>query len=259
MTINDFVQSLLPGSFPGLIFALVIGVALLYARDPIRRRARLWLTLVTVLYALLGTRVGVNAMMAMLNRHDQFITDPQAAQGATAVVLLTPSAGAYRARGGELSQVPELGALRILEAARVYRLLGSPWLILQGGFPELTDRPPLGVIAKDALVQLGIPPDRILIDPLSRNTSEHPGRLKPVLQAHGIRRFVLVTSPEHMWRASATFRKAGFDFVTSASAAKSELLEHDPALWPSRRHLDESAGAVHEYVGLLYYWLRGWI
>jgi uncharacterized SAM-binding protein YcdF (DUF218 family) len=258
MTINHLVNLMLPGSFPGLIIALIIGVALLHARDPIRRWARIWLTVVTILYACLSTWVGVDVVSAPLRRHGEFLATAAAANGATAVVLLTPSEATYRSRGLETSEVlGEGGALRVLEAARVYRLLGNPWLIAQGG-PDYKDRPGSGTVVKDRLVRLGVPADRILIESRSENTREHTLHLRPILQAHGIQRFVLVTSAEHMWRASSVFRKAGFEFASSATSTASELPRSESTLRPSGQALQYSTAAAHEYLGLLYYWLRGW-
>jgi uncharacterized SAM-binding protein YcdF (DUF218 family) len=262
---SGYLESFLPGSLTLFFLLLVTGLTVL-ALSRRRRLATLALTTVVFMHLFMSTTVGVSLWRAPLRRTHAPVADAGGLHDATAVVLLTPSAETYRAGGLQLSEgLLEGPTLRILEAARVYRLMtanaitGEPrWLILQGGFPERVDRPQLGDIAKDRLVRLGLPNDRIIVEPLSRTTYEHSLRLRPILAAHAIQRFVLITSPEHMWRASAVFSKAGFDFVASAAPSRSEL--NDPSLfWPGVHNLHETELASHEYLGLLYYKLRGWI
>ena len=258
---RNAVNWFLPGTVFFLMGAVAVGAAMLYGGERLRRAGRLWLTLIAIFYIIASTRLGANLLLAPLRHHTSYLTDAAAAQGASGVVLLNPGADSYRARGQLLSSMAQESALRVIEAARVYRLLGDPVVIVVGGVIEQTDRPSLGSIMAKGLVELGVPPGRIVIEPNSRNTRQHVENLKPYLERHNVRRFVLVTSPTHMRRSIAVFRAAGFDFVTSAAADDSDLSGpgSDHILWPDRENLDRVVYGGHEYLGLLYYWWNDWI
>jgi uncharacterized SAM-binding protein YcdF (DUF218 family) len=198
-------------------------------------------------------------MLAPLYQHTAYVHDVAAARGATAVVMLNPGADVHRARGLEYFDLHKDAVLRVAETARVYRLLGNPVVIVQGGFPEMKDRMSLATIYSKVLVDLGVPPARIVVEPNSRNTQEHTQNLKPILEKHKVERFVMVTSALHMRRAIAAFRIAGYDFVPSAAAVDSELDARDSGLPFRSENLDRIELGAHEYLGLAYYWWHNWL
>lgn len=259
MPLRWLVNDVLPGTLPFLVLGVCLGVLLLYASDRKRRLGRLWLLLLALFYVAGSTRTGANLMLAPLYRHTAYVHDVAAAQGATAVVMLNPGANAFRARGQDYFGIHEDAALRALETARVYRLLGDPLVIVQGDAPDRGNGPPLGGIYSRVLADLGVPANRIVIEPDSRDTRQHAENLKPYLEKHGIKRFVMVTSPFHMRRSIATFRREGYDFVPSAAAVDSEL-DQVSRPFPFREdNLDRVALGMHEYVGLAYYWWNSWL
>ncbi len=259
MSLRWLVNFFLPGSLLFLVVGVCFGLTLLYASDRLRRLGRLWLLLLGLFYIVASTRVGANLLLAPLYRHTAYVHDAAAAREATAIVVLIAGPITYEARGQQHFGIAEDGALRALETARVYRLLRNPLVIVQGGFPEQTDRPPLGTIFSKVLNDLGVPPGRIVIEPNSRDTRQHAENLKPYLEKHGIKRFVLVTSPLHMRRSVATFRVKGYDFVYSAAAVDSDLDLKERTLLLNGQNLDRVAAGVHEYLGLAYYWWNDWM
>ena len=56
--------------------------------------------------------------------------------------------------------------------------------------------------------RLGVPKDRIIEETESRDTQDHPQKLKPLL---GESPFLIVTSATHMPRSAALFKAAGYD------------------------------------------------
>jgi uncharacterized SAM-binding protein YcdF (DUF218 family) len=259
MSLRVLIDYVLPGSLLFLLAGLCLGVLLLYGSERFRRLGRLWLLLLAIFYVVASTRVGANVLLAPLYRHTAFVQDAASAQGATAIVLLNPGANSYRARGQHFAGIGKEAALRVLEVARVYRLLGKPLVIVAGGFPEQTDRPSLGVIHSKSLTDLGVPSDRIVIEPNSSDTRQHAENLKLYLEKRGIKKFVLVTSPFHMRRSVATFRAAGYDFVFSSAAVDSDLDADESPIRPDTENLDRVVFGVHEYMGLIYYWWNGWL
>ena len=93
----------------------------------------------------------------------------------------------------------------------------------------------------------------------SRTTWENAEYSKAILDREAIGRVYLVTHAWHMPRAVNAFKAVGLDpvpaptgFASTSSTSEARLL-----LWlPSARALSDSALALHEHLGLLWYRLR---
>jgi uncharacterized SAM-binding protein YcdF (DUF218 family) len=139
----------------------------------------------------------------------------------------------------------------VLEAARVHGLLHRP-ILASGGPPGPGSE---GAAMARALEELGIPADQIAIEPNSTSTRLQAVRSARWLRERGIRSFVVVTTPEHMWRAADAFRAQGVDPIPSISA----LHYGEPPFWrPTEVGLQGSTNAIYEYLARAFYWLRGW-
>jgi uncharacterized SAM-binding protein YcdF (DUF218 family) len=252
---------LVPGSISFLVLAFAAGVALLYGGDRLRRLGRTWLTLLAVLYWALSTWAVADSLAAGLVGRYRPIGGAADARGATTIVVLSVGSTAYGVNGQE---VPELGkdtAFNVLEASRVYRLLGKPWVLASGGPGDpAKPRTDDSEMMRDALVKLGVPADRILLESKSTNTREQAVFTAEMLRKRDVKSIVLVTAPEHMYRALGTFERLGFSVVPSVSAFKAT--ERGP-MWerlrPTRGALLQSDWAVYEYMARAYYWIQGWL
>ena len=80
----------------------------------------------------------------------------------------------------------------------------------------------------------------------------------PILRAHGVGRFVLVTSPTHMRRSLAAFRNEGLDPVASVAPVRSPHIGPPPFLWPNGDSLSAADDTIYDYAATVYYWWRGW-
>jgi uncharacterized SAM-binding protein YcdF (DUF218 family) len=250
---NFHLTSLVP-----LILALVLGLILLSIQRT-ARWGRRWLALVTLGYWALATPLGSSLIAAPLARGQHGLASAADANGAQAIVVLGGGIFSHRAGGLAIDDLAGSG-LRLLEGVRLYRLLGDPWLVVSGGNTPRVDPPrPEGEAMRRAAIDLGVPTARILVDDVSMTTFEQAKTMSRMLPAHGITRFVLVTSPLHMPRSLAVFRGAGLDPIPSPSAARSES---DDPFWsplPDRQSLSVSDAVVYEYAARLYYWWRGWL
>ena len=103
------------------------------------------------------------------------------------------------------------------------------------------------------LGELGVPKDAIQLEDGSANTHESAVNVARLLLPSGRNHVLLVTDGKHMRRARGAFERAGLR-VSPAPAMQWELWWEQP--YYQYRKMD---GAVHEYVGLLYYWWKGWI
>lgn len=251
-------QALGPASPLTIFLILATGVVVLYAR-PASRLARWFFTAALVGFWLLTTPVGAGLLAAGLSHGLTQIQTAEQAGGADAVVVLSAGAITVRAGGHVVGTLTRPALLRVLEAARVSKLIDARLVVASGG----TSRPdlllPESRMLRDALIDAGVPPERIVEESVSRTTREQAEQVPPVLRAHGIRRFVLVTSPVHMRRAIALFRSAGLDPVPSVSLMRSEHQKAPPLLLPSQDALDLSNAAVYDYAAWVYYWWNGWV
>ncbi|SCX77304.1 YdcF family protein [Thiohalorhabdus denitrificans] len=238
---------------PGLLILGGIAALLLARRAP---RLGGWLgAAVLALAYFLSIRPGAELLLTPLEtRYEALERIPPTAE---AIVVLG---------GGQIPDSPEYGGAvagdatlqRTRYAAQLARGNGLP-VFTTGGLP-LGRGAPTGRLMADILVHdYGFPPGRIQAETGSRNTREHVTNLKALLD--GRERVVLVTTAWHMPRSMATFAAGDLDPV----AAPTDFHEGfgEPYHWldflPTAGFLEMSGNAAHEYLGLLYYRVRGWV
>lgn len=241
-----------------LLLVGILAVALALLHSPrLARAGRRWLTAWLILYWFLATPLGATAVATAVSWGFEPLRSRDEAQGAAAIVLLGGGIQSYFDDDSALDDL-EASAPRVLEAARVYRLLGGVPVIVSGGNTNEVNPPrPEGSAFKAALVQLGVPPDRIRVDNQSLTTREQSVRLKPMLESLGAGRFVLVTSPTHMRRSMRVFESAGMHPIPSTAPLEADT--RHAALFPSRKSLLLSDRAVYDAAALVYYYARGWL
>jgi uncharacterized SAM-binding protein YcdF (DUF218 family) len=101
---------------------------------------------------------------------------------------------------------------------------------------------------------MGVPDSSIQILP-GFNTREEAQAVGRYLAGTSIRRIILVTHRTHIPRAAATFRKQGFEVIPHAVPWSRTRL-YPPFSWGNVSSLQ---GICHEYVGILVYWMKGWV
>lgn len=260
--ISTFVQDfLLPGSMPLLLLGLLAGLVLIYLKGNWPQWGRRLLLAVLILYGLMSVPIASDAFGASLDKGYGSLASRAAAQGATAVVVLSGGSLTYRTEIGEINSMSGPTAFRTLETVRLYQLLDDPWVIVSGGIGDPRDTlSPESKPMQAALIEAGVPQERILVEPGSRNTYEQAFNLEPLLADYSIVSFVLVTSPSHMWRARATFGARGLQPIPSVAAVRSiGKISSGNRFVPSNFALQDSRGYMREYFALLYYWSRGWL
>ncbi len=182
-------------------------------------------------------------------------------QTADAVVLLGGGAGPsrYEVGGVHLSQAGD----RLAMAAELMRLGKAPVLLLGGSTAPLDGKFVIEAeIAKGLLARWGVPAEAMI--PLGGNADTHEEALKvrALAAGRGWKRVLLVTSANHMRRAAATFRHMGIEvvpvpcnFLTSVGTGETPFV---PSVPGADGFLKMSVW-LHEEVGWLMYWRRGWL
>lgn len=135
-------------------------------------------------------------------------------------------------------------------AARIVFTGGNPALIMPG--------PSEANFVTRFWKGLGVLPDRILVEYRSRTTAENAAFTKQLIVAKQGERWLLITSAMHMPRAMGVFRKAGLpveaypvDYQTTGPGELSSIFGSLMGGIPM------TDAAVHEWLGLLAYWLTG--
>jgi uncharacterized SAM-binding protein YcdF (DUF218 family) len=166
---------------------------------------------------------------------------------AEAIVVL--GGGAFR------DDVPSLSSLpRAVYGYTLYRARYAPRLFLSGG----RVRPEDGWEAlsmKRLLQGIGAPPAVLQMEERSTRTYGNAVESARILRSQGADRILLVTHPNHMWRAKRTFEKAGF--TVYPAPIPWDRLYREKRIFIGRIGLFYDV--LYEYAAIALYWWRGWL
>lgn len=253
------------------LFVYPVGLAcLLIIMGMLAARRRRWhsasLVFALVVLFLGGNRIIAASLARSLEwRHLPPETEPYA--GAIVVLGGATYAADYPRRSVEINGAGD----RIFYAAQLFHAGKSDNILLTGGNIEwFTGKGDPSKDAAELLAMLGVPAEAIWLESESRNTYENALYAGIILKSHDINKILLVTSALHMPRAVAIFERQGFDVIPAPAdfriteANWSRLWEPNLAdqivgLVPSAENLALTTIALKEYLGLLVYWLRGWL
>ena len=140
---------------------------------------------------------------------------------------------------------------RTKSAARLVLSGQARLLILTGGEPGPGDS---AESLRQVALGLGIPPEAIRMEQVSRSTHESMLAVRPILAQEGIRTLAVVTSPYHQRRAAWAARRTlpGVEIVSRPA----DPAGWRPAGWWKTRW--NRRIVVGEYLKIAYYVLRGW-
>ncbi len=154
---------------------------------------------------------------------------------------------------------------RVLYAYELFREKKAPVILCTGGkaktgireFSEAEDM-------RTMLQSFGVPAEAILVETQALDTFQNATLSRPLLEAAGVKRILLVTTAVHMPRSLETFRRqlpgfeitpapTDYEFVRIAKLGWEEAIK---SLIPSGNYLAAADETVHEYIGHLYYRIR---
>ena len=180
---------------------------------------------------------------------------------ADAIVLLGGGAAPsrYEAAGVHLTPAGD----RLAMAHAVFRLGKAPVLLLGGNANKLDGVVRVeGEIVRDLLATWGVPAAAVI--PLGANEDTHDEALKvrALATEHGWHRVLLVTSANHMRRASAVFRAQGLEVIPVPCNFLTTVATAPPPpgfAVPRYDGFMKVSTWLHEEIGWWTYWHRGWI
>ena len=179
-------------------------------------------------------------------------------------VAETPVADAIVVLGGAVAgrhppRRPSLGlhdaSSRIWHAADLYRAGKAKWIVVAAGGERKSGREQVEAEGiAEMLTALGVPASAIHLESDSRNTRENAANTRAIVQRLGAKRVLLVTSAQHMGRASRTFEKvwANSNLLLILAPADVQVAEtyYSADMWiPSPNSLLGVTKALREYAG----------
>jgi uncharacterized SAM-binding protein YcdF (DUF218 family) len=149
---------------------------------------------------------------------------------------------------------------RYIEALRLARLYPTARILISGGVGALGGSGDGDATAGARFfTDMGIDPDRLILEPNSRNTAENAAFSKPLADPQPGQTWLLVTSAFHMPRSVGVFRKVGFPVVPWPTDYRSPGRDHfalDMVMPSANAVLADTA--VREWIGLLAYRVAGY-
>jgi uncharacterized SAM-binding protein YcdF (DUF218 family) len=237
---------------PGNLLLLLVLVGLMVQRGGRRRSSRLALAAALALLAVAVLPIGQWTVAPLEAR----FPEPQLPAHIDGIIVLggAVQSDITRAHG----QVALDGAAsRITETLAIALRHPEAKLLLSGGDASILPRP--GEREADdtrrLFIELGVAPERILIEDRSRNTFENALFSRAVAAPKPGETWVLVTSAMHMPRAVGCFREVGWNVLPYPVDYRTEA--HPLPDFKLAEHLDLLDLAAKEWVGLVAYRLLG--
>jgi uncharacterized SAM-binding protein YcdF (DUF218 family) len=148
--------------------------------------------------------------------------------------------------------------LRTRYAAWLYVHWRQVPIVVTGGRPRGKDFP-VAEVMKHVLVAEAVPPEKIWVDVDAASTHENAVNAARLLESRNLRTVALVTEAHHMLRSEKCFRKQGLAVIPAPCGYRTlEYVVSPSLLWPDVASLQRNGDALHEWVGMLWYWIRGW-
>lgn len=252
------------GLYPLSWIISLLGLLVLLAVLPHSPRRLRWIRLLSlgtlVLLCLLSAHITGSKLVGLLESW-YLPFDPARGQHFDAIVVL---GGGIRTKGTlrPTDELSDLTARRTTCGAELYLQGFAPKLLLSGGDPTVLGHGPRESPEMRRWAQrLGVPDQAIVIEDQSRTTYENAVYTKRLL---GNATVLLVTSPSHLPRAVALFKKQGLSPTPAPCGYLSKNRpqdgwdELDPfAFLPTANSLDLTTDAVTEVAGILIYWATG--
>ena len=228
----------------GMAYGLCVLGLLAFAWHRTRRASFLLFASSCAVTLIFSSGMVAAALIGPLEYEYPAVHDARSAPDAKQIVVLT----GYAADDPDMPLTGRLNnssAFRVLMALQLYADRPDCTVIVSGG-------PDTARIMGQALVKLGLPAQRLVLEIRSTNTADSSINVRPLVSGP----FFLVTSAGHMARSLAVMKRQGLDPIATPTDFQMPK-DWRRAEWrPSPQSLYVSDLAVHEYVGRIWYRFR---
>jgi uncharacterized SAM-binding protein YcdF (DUF218 family) len=238
-----------------VLLCLAAAVVWQWRASASRRRALLCASLLLgVLYAISTPLAGYLATETLEGAYPP--TKPAITADDT-IVILTGGQELIDPESDEVRLGPD-GLYRALHGLSLYQQAGRCRVIVSGGkVHAATPGPTLAEGMRRFLVQCGIKNEDIVLEDRSATTFENAQYSKAFVPEGGNQRVFLVTDALCMPRAVKCFTAQGVEVVAAPCNHRMQVPFSPQWLLPSSAGIKNVNDAAHEWLGLVWYWLRG--
>jgi uncharacterized SAM-binding protein YcdF (DUF218 family) len=236
------------------LFLSIAGLFLTWSRRFVRSGRRLLVIGLVCLAALMLLPVGNWLLLPLEERIPRIAHLPDRVDG---IIVLS---GALDTALSEERGLPSLNgaAERMTEFVGLARRYPDARLVFTGGSGSLLPGElPEADIARTMVSELGIAPDRVLFENRSRNTYENAFFTRELVRPQPGQTWILITSAAHMPRSVGIFRALDWPVIpwpVGYKTGRSFAVWYDASVG---QRIDAADFAVHEWVGMVAYWLMG--
>ena len=226
------------------IFLLFI--AFIYLMFNSYKKAKIFLFLGLSWFVIFSFQPISNAILAPLeNSHKALIETPK-----VNYILVLGSGHKSDESLSITSQIKMTGINRLVEGVRHYKNLEKAKLIVSGY--SFSDKNSHAFMQEQLAISLGVNPNDIIRLETTKDTKEEAIETKKIV---GDNELILVTSASHMKRSALLFEKEGLKIIASPT---NHMAYEDSSYssFFSANNLRKGELAFHEYLGLIYSWLR---
>lgn len=234
---------LVPSGLAYLLFALGLLAAL---KQRWRKLSWALLAVSGAITMVFSTGSVATALLSPLEYEYPAIHETRPHQGIKHIVVLT----------GYAADDPDMPLTGRMNWASAYRVMMALQLQHRGCNAcdvIVSGEPTAAKIMGESLIALGLPKQRLILETDSLTTADSAQNLQSMLREP----FFLITSAGHLRRSLAVLHKQGLHPVPVPTDYQGPKDWRDADEHPSPQSLMTSDLAVHEYVGMLWYRLKG--
>lgn len=243
-----FIKKLIATLFmPMSIGLLLLLVSFIFLLKNSYKRAKIFLALALLWFMLLSSQVISNLLLMPLeNTYEALLDTPQ-----VKYILVLGNAHTTNEKLSITSQLNPTSINRLVEGIRHYKNLQNAKLIVSGyGGSDVNSH---AIMQEKLAISLGVKKEDIIRQDTPQDTLDEARELKKIVKNEP---FILVTSASHMPRSVALFKKEGLNFIPAPTNHKTSWNISPDSLFNSNNFY-KSDIAMHEYLGLLYAYIKG--
>ena len=236
-----------PGLFI-LVFLVLTVYLILKTRSKLIKIAAV---LTLILFVFMSTAPGVRLLLIPLENYAEEVS-VQEDQDYPIVVL---GGGVYY-KDQNNAQLSVHSLQRLVKGYQIHKETGAP-LIYSGGIAIGQENLSEADIAENFLLSLGMDVEKYSAEERAQSTYENGLYVKRWMDNNDFEKVYLVTSAYHIFRSSVVFEAQGIEFLPVHSGF---IYDHKFS-WldylPNRGALNVNMSALHEWIGVVWYYLRG--
>ena len=148
---------------------------------------------------------------------------------------------------------------RVKHAVELFKQGYAEYLIFSSGYIYTLKEPE---VMKAVATSMGVPEQAIILEEKAKNTLENVLYTSDILEKRQWKSILLISSPYHMRRAFMVWKKNAPGITVTYTPVEDSLFYSHPhkdkngKIIMRRISTDQIKAILHEYLGIVYYWLR---